>query len=294
LFDFLILRELFNWTPYYSQPNYQDYGRNYGRLNNAPKKKGNFVLNCFSFLFGDGNPNQFLQERRWQLIAQVIRENGGVVTAEQLAPFTDADPKNEDGVLPVLVRYDGRPEVTDTGNIVYSFPSLQVSAAHVENSHAPSYLKEERWDFSKLKTDDLVPVLFLATINLIGSWWLFIEAVKIPMLGHLVAVLVVLVIYGTLFVLVPCVRWFVLSLLNAQIDARNERRSAWAEQISAPGDSLKTKFKEVEQFKTKLKEITASDIIYSTDKDMLEQTFENEAKRLGNQIDSQPGKDHHA
>ncbi len=90
-------------------------------------------------MFGDGNPNARLKEDRWQYIAQLIRANGGVVTAEQLAPYTDADPKNEDGVLPVLVRFDGRPEVTDSGNIVYLFPSLQISAATAQQSGLPPF-----------------------------------------------------------------------------------------------------------------------------------------------------------
>jgi len=33
------------------------------------------------FLFGDGNPNAGLEERRWQQIATVIRNNEGAVVA---------------------------------------------------------------------------------------------------------------------------------------------------------------------------------------------------------------------
>jgi len=36
----------------------------------------NFFEAIFSFLFGDGNPNANLEERRWQQIATVIRNNG--------------------------------------------------------------------------------------------------------------------------------------------------------------------------------------------------------------------------
>jgi len=44
-------------------------------------------LTIFSFLFGDGNPNANLEERRWQQIATVIRNNGGAVVAEQMLPI---------------------------------------------------------------------------------------------------------------------------------------------------------------------------------------------------------------
>jgi hypothetical protein len=279
-FDYLILRDLFLWNAYsYPAASYQGDGR-YGVRAAVPKRKSNFLYNCFSFLFGDGNPNQALQDTRWQLVAQVIRNHGGVVTAEQLAPYTDADPKNEDGVLPVLVRFDGRPEVTETGNIVYLFPSLQVSASNFKESSTPAFLREVPWPFSKLSIEELIPVIFLATINLIGSWGLCIEAAKIPTLFHLWPLLAVLVVYGTMFVMVPLIRWFVIGLLNSRINERNQLRKQWSEQVAQPDDALKTKLLEVGPFKTKLKEITAADVIYDTDKDMLEQTFENQPKRL--------------
>ncbi|KAM3713487.1 hypothetical protein ACB098_01G261700 [Castanea mollissima] len=41
----------------------------------------------FSFVFGDGEPNQGIEEERWKLIGQYISSNGGVVTAEELAPY---------------------------------------------------------------------------------------------------------------------------------------------------------------------------------------------------------------
>lgn len=46
-----------------------------------------FIESVYSFVFGDGDPNFNLEERRYRQIAQLIRENGGAVTAEQLAPY---------------------------------------------------------------------------------------------------------------------------------------------------------------------------------------------------------------
>jgi hypothetical protein len=48
-----------------------------------------FLESVFSYIFGDGDPNQRLEERRLQLASQMIRQNQGAVTAEQLAPFCD-------------------------------------------------------------------------------------------------------------------------------------------------------------------------------------------------------------
>ena len=43
----------------------------------------------FSFVFGDGDPNAALRAARVQALAGVIRESGGAVVAEQIAPYLD-------------------------------------------------------------------------------------------------------------------------------------------------------------------------------------------------------------
>lgn len=89
------------------------------------EKKANFFLEVFSFLFGDGDPNPNTDKLRWQYIAKLIVDKGGVVTAEEIAPYTDG---TTDSVLSALVRFNGRPEVTETGGIIYVFPELAQQA----------------------------------------------------------------------------------------------------------------------------------------------------------------------
>lgn len=296
-FDYLILRDLFYWGAYSSYPAQIGYDRPTTRA----RQDGNFLLNCFSFLFGDGNPNLNLSERRWQSIAQVIKANNGTVTAEQLAPYTDADPQNEDGVLPVLVRFDGKPEVTENGSIIYSFPSMQVSAAqreqeksregasfeeyrsriiysphplYVPESRVPVFLKEYPWQFTSASFGALIPVYILAGLNFFGSWWLFSQTASIPFLMYFAPLLTVLVIYGSLFVLLPTTRWFVIRWLNLRIDKRNERRKEYALTLQNPTNELALKLKEAQELKIKEKLITSSDVVYTTDKDALEQEFD--------------------
>lgn len=122
--------DIFYFRPYGS---YGYYGQGPDRRD--PEKMG-FLESVFSYIFGDGNPNQGLEERRLSLAAQMIRESNGAVTAEQLAPYCDApEPSSsssnfvdESFVLPVVTQLDGEPRVTDDGDIVYVFPELQVSA----------------------------------------------------------------------------------------------------------------------------------------------------------------------
>jgi hypothetical protein len=119
---------------------YRPYG-SYGYYGNAQERKDpsemGFFESVFSYVFGDGNPNQGLEERRLSLAAEMIRQNSGAVTADQLAPFCDApDPDessktyvDESFVLPIVAQLDGEPQVTEEGDIVYVFPELQISAA---------------------------------------------------------------------------------------------------------------------------------------------------------------------
>jgi hypothetical protein len=106
--------------PYDAQADYRNRGNK--------EAKPNFLFNVFSYLFGDGNPNQNFDEIKWQAIAQILETNQGVVTAEQVAPLTGLDPKNEDWMITVMQRFNGSPEVTETGHIIYVFPAFQNAA----------------------------------------------------------------------------------------------------------------------------------------------------------------------
>ncbi|MBX9691212.1 MAG: hypothetical protein K2Z81_02440 [Cyanobacteria bacterium] len=94
----------------------------------SDKKSINFMLGCYHFLFGAGNPNQDLEERRFKLVAEAIDRNNGVLVSEQLLPFTLFDKDREREELSVLVRFEGVPEVSDSGNIVYTFPKMRHTA----------------------------------------------------------------------------------------------------------------------------------------------------------------------
>jgi len=109
----------------------------FGLFYEEPPPKMSFFEAVFSFVFGDGDPNaQLLSEARWQLIGETIAQNGGSVVAEQVSPYLDqpeggassqSDPNK--AMLPVLLRFKGRPEVTPEGDILYVFPELQESRA---------------------------------------------------------------------------------------------------------------------------------------------------------------------
>jgi hypothetical protein len=228
-----------------------------------------FFLKCFSFLFGDGNPNERLEEKRWQLIARAIRAKQYALTADELSPYTGGKPGDEDAVLPVLVRFNGSPEVTESGNIIYQFPSLKVEVAEEQHQELPRYLEETPWIFSKYSDIELQPVKQLAALNLLGSWLLWYWSFQGR--GWHFPLFDVLFIYGTTFIALPFVRGALLDKKNAEIAQRNDERLAYAKRLEAPKKDLKKKLMEATKFKLETSRIDAQSIVYSTDKDLLDQ-----------------------
>jgi len=171
-FDFLwdwIFFPRYLWRPYYgygyggwgyggwgSNSYYDDYslfgsgGSNSSYTEKVPiakddsskKKEGKprtkFLDSCFGLLFGSGNPNGTIERKRHNDIAAVIRSNQGVVVCEQLAPYVEGPKDNEDWMLPILLRFNGLPDVTETGHIIYLFPEFISTLAGTESTPQPS------------------------------------------------------------------------------------------------------------------------------------------------------------
>jgi hypothetical protein len=285
--DYMILRDWFAFLFRLQQQQRVTY--DYNRPSVVKREKANFLLDCFSFLFGDGNPNEGLDEKRWQLIAKVIKQHHNVITAEQLAPYTGADPKNEDAVLPVLVRFNGKPQVTETGNIIYTFPALAVTGGKEHLDPAPPFLREFKWKFTEVDPVNLKPVYLIAASNFLGSWLLFLllHSSHAP---STTALFTAMAAYGTLFVLVPLVRFFVIKHLNKGVDQRNAQRAAHAELLLSPAPELRKKIAESRDYRMRDQLIEKSNAVYTTEKASLDQEDELERhfNKPGETFDARP------
>jgi len=260
--------------------------------------KLSFLEAVYSFLFGDGNPNADLEDRRWQMIATTISNHQGVVIAEQLAPYLDdlgsrSDQEYEAYMLPVLARFDGRPHVSPEGGLVYHFPALQVKAKSSQSRRVPDYLREHRWPFTQATAAQSTGVIILAALNLGGALILggLLQANPAELVGFigLVRSLYWLLLgYGVGVVVVPLVRYFWLLLRNQQVEARNQMRSQRTAPLQAMPPELEQKYQYAQQFATEVV-IRDRDIVYSTDRDLLEQEVERleqqEAERLEQQAE---------
>lgn len=269
-------------------PSYDD--RAYSRRRYRDEKPSlNFLESVFSFLFGDGNPNADLEERRWRAIGTVIRNNGGAVVAEQISPYLDQLGQGfaldyEEYMLPVLTRFNGRPEVSPEGGLVYQFPELQTTA--VENRFAPvtAYLKEIPRRFSNASGGQIMAAIGLGAVNLIGALALgklLAGGAVAAELGGLVAfvnsIYWILLGYGAGFLLIPLIRYFWVQWRNQAIESRNGDRQQRAVQLNEADAELQKKIVYAKQFAAETY-IGEGDLAYTTERDLIEQEIEQSDK----------------
>lgn len=274
------------WDPYYY------------RRRRVRKESGgmNFIESVFSFVFGDGDPNQEIEEERWKLVGQYISSNGGVVAAEELAPFLDVETLNktddESYILPVLLRFDGQPEVDEEGNILYRFPSLQRTAAPQRSGRkeyvgkrwtdwvgqVERFLQEKKWQFSKTSSSERALVIGLGGLNLfgvivLGTMLKNMTVSPSSFISFVSEIFPLLQIYAGSFFTIPLIRWFLVQKRNGEIERRNRSREQYAQALERPDVSLRTKLLSARDMAQRTF-IGQDRIVYSTDKDLYEQDYD--------------------
>ena len=272
----------------------------------GPEQHSDFLTDFFSFLFGDGEPNIDLEEKQWQLVGRVIEKNNGVVVAEQIAPYMAKTGKSEDWMLPVLVHFNGAPDVSETGNILYIFPSFvkstfadqhprsvtnddaaqlqslyhshlrrqTVTAIH-EKTHLPQYLRERNPVFSLAEEHSTYFSAFLVALNLIGSFWLYGASGTMRAISGLHGLAGFMLGFAIVVVVIPALRAVALPIINARIDRRNEHRMNLGNALSKPNSELKSKLDDAKLASEAVAAELHSEVVYSTENDYLEQEFAN-------------------
>ncbi|MEM7648539.1 MAG: hypothetical protein AAF283_05145 [Cyanobacteria bacterium P01_A01_bin.70] len=281
--------------------NYDRYGRRAPRRvnqrsNQRSNRRGqrndddmNFLEAIFSFLFGDGDPNAELEERRWREVGAVIQNNGGAIAAEQVVPYLDNVGKDwttadEDYILPVLTRFNGVPEVSPKGEIIYHFPELQVTAQDRKRSAVAAYLKETPQKFSEASSGQITGAIALGVVNFVGAivlGALLQDQAMVAELGGLVAfvsaIYWLLLGYGTAFLGIPAVRYFWTQRKNKQIAQRNESRQDRAIALNSVTPELDEKIDFARQFAAQTV-VDKADLAYTSAKDLTEQEYEQRDK----------------
>jgi hypothetical protein len=254
----------------------------------------NFLEAIFSFVFGDGDPNEDFDRKRWQAIGRYIQSRGGTVVAEELAPFLDLKPTADRGsrvtvdesyMLPVLARFNGRPEVDDAGQILYVFPDLQqtATAARRPSPPAPAAM-EQRWQLTAASSGQQLGAIALGALNLVGVVALTfmlqnpvnqLALARNGLLG-LVGFMPFLQAYAAAFFALPLFRSLRNAARNADIDQRNSTRQDALRLLASPDPLLRQKLSAA-QAAARQNVITNRDVIYRSDRPLAAQPADLEA-----------------
>lgn len=270
---------IFYWN--HDEPYYQQRSRLTGQ-----KPQMSFLEAVFSFIFGDGNPNYHLEERKWSDIATAIRNNRGAVVAEQIAPYLDNLGQGyareyEEYMLPALARFDGRPEVSPQGQIVYHFPQLQTTATERNSEPVAAYLREMLWRFSNATSGQIMLAAGLGAVNLVGALvlgnLLSNSAIAGGFIGFVSAIYPTLLIYGVGFLAIPLIRYFWIQWKNSRIEARNLERQQRAMLLNQPDADLLQKLAYAQEFAAE-NVLTGEDLAYTTETELTQQELEQSAK----------------
>lgn len=254
-----------------------------------------FFEAVYSFVFGDADPNQDFDDRRWRTVGAVIRANRGAVTAEQLAPYldlstttSDANVVDESYVLPALTRFQGHPEVTESGDIIYVFPdfmktgrraALGAGRTEMVGTRSTAPLLESEIPLTRAPPGQRALVIALGMVNVAGVLVLGSKLLTVvPVTADAVALLAgVRALYGPLFayaasfVVLPFVRWFRLRSVNREIRERNRARESAAMAVRGMNAELRRKMLAAERFVVEGAQVSDSDVVYSSDRDIIDQ-----------------------
>jgi len=290
-FDVIFYRPYYSYS--YGGDIYDDW-----ESRSSPPKMG-FLESVYSFVFGDGDPNAGRLDRQLAAVAALARRNGGVLTAEQMAPLLDPpgykSPEstynvNESWVLPAVSRLNGRPEVAADGQIVYVFDDLRTTAGETSSRKPPAILEEEEVPFSLADEGNLTLVVLLGVANLVGAAYLgaqFAGLAGYKLTGFLAAVKGFypgLLAYAVVFFAAPAWRFFGLGKANSEIQQRNQNRKDWLNVLRS--GAVDGKLAQARSLRQGMRQIGREDSVYSTAKEAQSQSSRSDLEDFDRRLRS--------
>lgn len=268
------------------------YSSRSSRFGARDKQPGemSFLEAVYSFVFGDGDPNTDLEQRRYRTLARLIRANNGAVTAEQLAPYLDLSGRSqgeggfvdESFMLPVLQQFGGSPEVTDDGDIIYVFPQFLTtggggSVEMIGGRVVP--LQEEEQILSRAGPGQKAMVVALGVLNVLAVFTLGAKLLTaVPMTSDAAALVSLLkgvypalAAYATSFFVIPVLRWLRIGSYNNGVQMRNRARRGAAETLARGNSDVRRKILAAERYALKRDVVRDSNVVYSSDENLVDQ-----------------------
>ena len=241
-----------------NRPRYGNYRGGSVKIKKPPLYKA-----IFSFVFGGEDPNKNWDEKESKAVLDYLLANSGVIS---LAEFMVLSGKNsalaQEDILSFCLRYEGSPEVTDEGTIVYRFDGL-TRRLNAKNQAELSFPVKRLKKFSDNEKKTNVLFVMINAVNfLFGSYFLFnslktgllvseiqyksasylygfthsiLEYLTLnPPLVMSVALGVTPLVFSLFFWIIPAARRFFLKKENAAIKLINFKKSIFGKIWSNP------------------------------------------------------------
>jgi hypothetical protein len=233
---------------------YRDrYGRPIGgpapraRLGRGGQPKKKFIYSVFDFVFGPARPERDKLGDEREILAYLREHDGRITATDLVAMFGWSYPRAEEEVTRLLVDYDGEPEVTDEGVIVYEFPKLLKSADAAADKAIVPKMAWERLETRPALTNNSkgadIAIACFAGFNLLISFFAANWArMKYGLVGPGwdFALTGFPLAFFAIFLSIPMARAGLRMLGDRGRAARNERRKAIERVMKAGGGSLPT------------------------------------------------------
>jgi len=217
----------------------------------------------FSFVFGEDDPNKNWEDKEYKAIISYIQANRGVISLAEYMAFTGKKSMEaETDIISFCSKFEGSPEATQEGTIVYRFDKLLLSS-DTEKIGELIPPVERLKNFSDNKKSMNIWFGVINTVNIIfGSYFLhhslitgvlltkdqFFGASKLYAYTHTIlsqivnephnVIKVVLglipLVFSILFWIIPTIRYFIEKKENNGIKLKNFKRFSFSKIFSSP------------------------------------------------------------
>jgi hypothetical protein len=158
---------------FYSELTRPRYGYQRGYVKQDREKRPMHKA-IFSFVFGEDDPNKNWEDQKYKAVISYIQANRGVISIAEYMAFTGENSlEAETGIISFCSKFEGSPEVTEEGAIVYRFDKLLLRSD--ENRHSGLIPPVKRLKiFSSNKKSSNGWFAVINAVNLIfGSYFLY-------------------------------------------------------------------------------------------------------------------------
>jgi len=203
----------------------------YGRQARSRRPGKPLYKKVFEFVFGPPRPSEDPLRDEKEILAH-IRKNRGRIAAVDLVTLMGWDfPRADEEITRLLIDYDGEPEVTDDGVVLYVFKDIRKT---VQDSEAATIEPRRAWERMEVRpplsgnsSATNATIALFNGFNLLAPFWIvpaFEQRLGVP-LGHSFLLYTYPVLFSSMMFAVPMGRWLVEKLRDRGRRRRNAKRA---------------------------------------------------------------------